>query len=373
MTKIIFSVLTGILLIFAAIIPVTGELPKIKTNEILGNKKIMDEYPLPPPISVDMILEESICRRMSVRSFTGQAITDDELSTILWAAYGVTENGNRSIFNPDGTYSTIIYVIRSDATYKYVPENHSLLLFKSGNFLHLGQYTSPIKFGLVWDMNIESDELRGMADIGMIGQNIYFDANALDLGTVTTGLYVEDLYQLGIPSNEKPEIIMPLGHPSASYSFTYDPLSPSNLPQVVNNTLSLEDAINNRHIIDVWDDIPLPLLEQSQLIWGSYGYSYLIDNVNHKRHRTLPSAIGYYPFKVFAANHSGVYQYQPATHSITEILQGDQREEIKNCVEYNDIMIDTASFIIIPLLFHFLIPISEVLNIRDFGIMRMVQ
>jgi len=296
------------------------------------------------------VLEESICRRMSVRSFTGEAVTDEELSTILWAAYGYTENGNRSIFNPDGTYSTIIYVIRSDATYKYVPENHSLSLFKSGNYLHLGQYTSPIKFGLVWDMDVESDELRGMADIGMMGQNIYFDANALDLGTVTTGLYVEDLYQLGIPSNEKPEIIMPLGHPSSPYDFTYDPLPTSNLPTVINNTLSLEDAINNRQIIDLWDDIPLSLLEQSQLIWSSYGYSYLIDNVNSKRHRTLPSAIGYYPFKIFAANHSGVYQYVPSTHSITEILQGDQREEIKNCVEYNNIIIDTASFIIIPFL-----------------------
>jgi len=351
MTKIIFGVLICTILIFAAVLPVTGELPKINPKNVIENiNVIMDEYPLPPPISIDMVLEESICRRMSVRSFTGEAVTDEELSTILWAAYGYTENGNRSIFNPDGTYSTIIYVIRSDATYKYVPEDHSLSLFKSGNYLHLGQYTSPIKFGLVWDMDVESDELRGMADIGMIGQNIYFDANALDLGTVTTGLYVEDLYELGIPSNEKPEIIMPLGHPSSPYDFTYDPLPVSNLPAVVDNTLSLEDAINNRQIIDLWDDIPLSLLEQSQLIWSSYGYSYLIDNVNSKRHRTLPSAIGYYPFKIFAANHSGVYQYLPSTHSITEILQGDQREEIKNCVEYNTTIIDTASFIIIPFL-----------------------
>ena len=197
-------------------------------------------------------------------------------------------------------------------------------------------------------MDVETDESRGMADIGMICQNIYFDANALDLGTVTTGLYVEDLYELGIPSNEKPEIIMPLGHPSSSYDFTYDPLPPSNLPQVEDNTLSLEDAINNRLIVNSWDDNPLSILEQSQLIWSSYGYSYLMDNVNNKRHRTLPSAIGYYPFKIYAANHTGVYQYSPSTHSITEILEGDQREEIKNCVEYNDIMIDTASFVIIP-------------------------
>lgn len=339
------------MMLIATVLPVTGDLLKGNTNNVMEKYNIiLDEYPLPPPLPVDMVLEESICRRMSVRSFTGEAVTDEELSTILWAAYGYTENGNRSIFNPDGTYSTIIYVIRSDATYKYVPENHSLSLFKSGNYLHLGQYSPPIKFGLVWDMNTESDEMRGMADIGMIGQNIYFDANALDLGTVTTAIAAEELYQLDIPSNEKPAIIMSLGHPSSPYEFTYDPLPTSNLPAIVNNTLCLEKAITDRLIIDMWDDVPLSLLEQSQLMWSSYGYSYLVDNVNSKRHRTVPSAVAYYPFKIFTADHSGVYQYVHSTHAITEILQGDQREQIKNCIAYDTIMIDTASFIIIPCL-----------------------
>ena len=155
MNRKILGVFVCTLLIITAVLPVTGKLNKSKTEDVIENINIiLDEYPLPPPISVDMVLEESICRRMSVRSFTGESVTDEELSTILWAAYGLTENGNRSIFNPDGTYSTIIYVIRSDATYKYVPENHSLSLFVTGNYLHLGQYTSPIKFGLVWDMNV---------------------------------------------------------------------------------------------------------------------------------------------------------------------------------------------------------------------------
>ncbi|UCF50055.1 MAG: nitroreductase family protein [Thermoplasmatales archaeon] len=338
------------LLIITTVLPVTGKLNKLETEYFVDYINIViDEYPLPSPLSVDMVLEESFCRRMSVRSFTEESVTDEELSTILWACYGVTENGNRSIFNPNDSYSTIIYVIRSDATYKYVPENHSLSLFKTGNYLHLGQYTSPIKIGLVWDMDIESDELRGMIDIGMICQNIYFDANALDLGTVTTGSYVEDLYELGIPSNEKPEIIMPLGHPSTPYDFTYDPLPEQNLPLVINNTLSLEDAINNRLIKNKWDDIPLSLLEESQLIWSSYGYSYLFDNVNNKRHRTLPSSWAIYPFKIFAANHSGVYQYSPS-HSISEIVAGDQRQKIKNFVESNNITIESASWIIIPFL-----------------------
>jgi nitroreductase len=347
MSKKILGFIISSLFLLTVILPVTGEFNKLETEEI-KEKFITDEYPLPPPISVDMVLEESISRRMSVRGFTSEQVTDEELSTILWAAYGFTGDGNRGIFNPDGIYSSVIYVIRSDATYKYVPENHSLSLYKTGNYLYIGQYdAAPIKFGLVWNKSITSDELFGMSEIGMIGQNIYFDANALDLGTVTTGYGVEELNQIGLPSNEKPEIIMPLGHTSPPYDFTYSPLPPSNLPSIVNNTYSLEDSINNRIIGNNWDNLPLTDVEESQLIWSSYGYSYLLDDTND-RHRTVPSAVGYYPFKVYAANKDGVYLYNPSAHSNSTIVQEDRREEINNSLGSNDIWAASATWIIIP-------------------------
>jgi nitroreductase len=325
--------------------------------DIVSNKEInkidiaeLQYYSLPPPLTVDMVLEETISRRMSVRSFLTDAVTNEELSTILWAAYGFNDNGERNIFSPDGTFSTIIYVIRNDATYKYVPSNHSLSLYVSGNYLHLGQYTSPIKFGLVWDMNISSNETKAMAEIGMIGQNIYFDANALNLGVVTTGMYVDDLYQLGLPANEKPAIIMPLGHPSTSYDFTYNPPPASNLPLITNNSKSLADALNDRTYAETWYDIPLSIREQSQLLWASYGTSYLYDNLNNKRHRTLPSAIGYYPYKIFAVNHSGVYEYLPNTHSSTDVVFGDRRILVNSSIESGSIIVPSSPFILIPCL-----------------------
>jgi nitroreductase len=341
------GVILCMLLITTAGLPVMANLQMSQFDDV---GTIPDEIPLPPPLPVDMVLEESICRRMSVRYFTSELITDEELSTILWAAYGITENGDRSIFSPNGKYSAVIYVIRSEATYKYVPENHSLSLYTTGNYLYVGSYTAPIKFGLVWDMNIETEEMKGMAQIGMLAENIYFDANALDLGTVTTGMGVEDLYDLGLPSNEKPEIIMPLGHPSSPYDFTYNPLPPSNLPGIMNNTYSLADATNNRSIVNTWDNTSLSLLEQSQVIWSSYGYSYFWDNVNNERHRTLPSAIGIYPFKVFAANQTGVYQYIPNTHSINLIVQGDKRQEIQNALAPSNISVIQAPWITVPCL-----------------------
>jgi hypothetical protein len=100
--------------------------------------------------------------------------------------------------------------------------------------------------------------------------------------------------------------------------------------------------------VNEWDNVELTLLEESQTLWCSYGTSYLYDNINNKRHRTLPSAIDIYPFKVFAANQSGVYQYTPATHSISLIVSGDKRELIQNAVANGDINITSSPWIILP-------------------------
>jgi len=303
---------------------------------------------LPLPDFTGRNLELSICRRMSVRAFDGSDVSDQELSNILWAAYGYMSNGKRTIHSVNGKYSASIYVIRRDGTYKYIPESHTLSLFRSGDYSFIGQYdTAPIKIGLVWNKGVSDDENIAMTEIGMIGQNIYFEANALNLGTVTTAQEVDQLYLLRLPVYEKPEIIMPLGHPLDPYDFTYDPLPSSNLPLVVNNSISLEDAINLRNETTIWNDEPLTSIEQSQIIWASYGYSYLIDNLNDKRHRTVPSSHGTYPMHVFAANHSGIYQYVPSSHSVVEIAQGDRRIEISETVESDGVIIQSASWILI--------------------------
>jgi len=350
MKKKLISIMFCMLFIIAALVPVTGRMNLETPGEEQNQSTTRGWITLPDPLPVDMLLEQSISCRMSFHSgYPATPVTNEELSTILWAAYGVTPTGGRTVYSPNGTYSTTIYVIRSDATYIYVPANHSLLLWKTGNYLHLGQNTgAPIKFGLVWNQSIAPDEKAAMAEIGMIAQNVYFDANALNLATITTGMSVSDLFQLGLPANEKPEIIMHLGHPPNMYDFTYNPLPPSNLPSVINNTLTLAEAVNTRQIVYVWNTTELTLLEQSQILWASYGTSYLYDNINHKRHRTLPSAINIYPFKIYAANQTGVYQYTPTTHSLSLIVSGDKRELIQDAVDPGNISVSSSPMILIP-------------------------
>jgi nitroreductase len=347
----LMSILFCMLFIIAAVVPVTAKVEfDLNDEEKNQNDSTRGWIILPDPLPVNMLLERSICRRMSFHSgYPSTPVTDEQLSTILWAAYGQTTTGGRTVYSPNGTYSTTIYVIRSEATYVYHAENHSLLLWKTGNYLNLGQATNaPIKLGLVWNMSIAADEKAGMAEIGMIAQNVYFDANALNLATITTGMSVNDLYDLDLPSNEKPEIIMHLGHPPTPYSFTYDPLPASNLPAVVNSTITLADAVTNRQVVNEWNNSELSLLEESQILWCSYGLSYLKDNINNKHHRTLPSAINIYPFKIYAANQTGVYRYTPTTHSISLVVAGDRRELIEDAVDAGDVVVSSSPWIIVP-------------------------
>lgn len=347
MQKKLVGTIFCMLLMITAVVPATA---KLTMGDITRGDAARDWITLPEPEHVDMLLEQAICQRMSFHySYPATPVSDEDLSTVLWAAYGITSTGGRTVYSSNGTYSTTIYVIRDDATYVYVAANHSLRLWKTGNYLYIGQGTgAPIKFGMTWNMSITPDEKAGMIDIGMIAQNVYFDVIALGLATITTGMGVSGLADLVLPASEKPEIIMHLGHPPSPYDFTYEPLPVQNLPPVINNTITLADAVTNRTIVNKWDNVTLSLLDESQTLWCAYGTSYLKDHINNKHHRTLPSAVDYYPFKVYAVNQTGVYQYNPAAHSVSLIVAGDKRVLVQAAVAHDDIEVSSAPWIIIP-------------------------
>ena len=205
------------------------------------------EKELPPPLEVDMILEESIFRRMSVREFTDEPVSDEYLSTILWAAYGLKNDGGHTISKINNHHAAIIYVFDDEAAYKYNPLNHSLVLYKEGDFRGNKvriQYEAPYQLGLCWDTNI-ADPNQGGVELGQIGQNIQFMANALDLGTVVTGEIPPAIEGLGLPENEEGLIIMPLGHPKVQYDFIERPMWISPLPKIKESTKTLTYTLNN--------------------------------------------------------------------------------------------------------------------------------
>jgi len=277
---------------------------------------VSSDYPLPPPMTVDMNLEESIFRRMSVREFTEEPVTDEELSTVLWAACGFIDGEKQTISGIDGVHAGIIYVLNEDAAYKYDPLNHSLVFYRAGDWRDIvgWQYEAPIQLGLCWDTD-KADANFGGAELGQIGQNIQFMANALDLGTVVTGQIPPAIDPLEIPENEEGMIVMPLGHPEHPYNFKYRPLWISLLPRIKESSMSLTTALEERNDGTSFAG-EVTRKEISHLLWSSYGFSYYLDKSESemnplKRHRTVPSAHGYYPLYIYAVTESGIYKYYP--------------------------------------------------------------
>jgi nitroreductase len=274
------------------------------------------EYPLPPPLTTDMIVEKSMFRRMSVREFTNETVTDEELSTVLWAACGYQSDGGRTIAGINETYSGILYVLKEDAAYTYNPENHSLVFFKAGDWRDIvgWQYKAPIQLCLCYDKN-KADAKFGGAELGQIGQNIQFMANALDLGTVVCGQTPPAIKPLGIPGNEEGIIVMPLGHMIYPYDFKNRPFWISTLPRIQTSSQSLSTALDERTEGTSFTGT-LTSNELSQFLWCTYGFSPYIDRSGQeknavKRHRTVPSAHGYYPLQMYAVTEKGIFYYQP--------------------------------------------------------------
>ncbi|MGD0781171.1 MAG: SagB/ThcOx family dehydrogenase [Dehalococcoidales bacterium] len=91
---------------------------------------------------------------------------------------------------------------------------------------------------------------------------------------------------------------------------------------------SIEEALWGRRSTRNFSAETITLEQVSQLIWAGQG----ITDPSGKR--TAPSAGALYPLKlyVFIGNvtgaAAGVYVYDPATHSLTRIIDGDQRQAL---------------------------------------------
>jgi len=345
--KLISVVVIGFCIV--AITPVNGMQSLLTDNKRSASSLNIDDLLLPPPEDIDIPLEESIMERMSMRSFTDDPVTDEELATVLWSAYGLRDDGELTVPKFNGEHASIIYVLKEDAVYTYDPDAHSLVFYKEGDYRSIvsHQYEAPMCLGLCWNTDI-ADENFGSAELGAIGQNIYFAATAIGLGTVITAEIPPAINPVGLPSNHHGMGVMPLGHLEFDYNFVYKPMLFSFLPRIINSDVGLTEALENRKEVTSWDSESINRADLSHLIWASYGYSYCLDQSDSgnpvKRHHTVPSAHGYYPFRIYAVTKTSVSQYIYGIYNIDTLglpvvsfllprALGDKRDDIAQASE----------------------------------------
>ena len=115
-----------------------------------------------------------------------------------------------------------------------------------------------------------------------------------------------------------------------------------------NSETSVEEALSKRRSVRDYTIEPLSLMEVSQLLWAAQG-------ITEKTHslKTAPSAGALYPLEVYlaAANvkdiSAGLFKYDPGSHSLKKIVDGDKRQDISDASLRQDAIEECSAIIII--------------------------
>ncbi|MEM0202814.1 MAG: SagB/ThcOx family dehydrogenase [Archaeoglobaceae archaeon] len=206
-----------------------------------GNGKVSDykdfgeRIKLPEP-SLDgkKSLEKTLAERRSIREYSNEPLTIQELSQLLWSAQGITDpRGFRTAPSAGALYPLEVYVVVGrvegvkPGVYRYVPQNHEIVRVLEGD---VREELSTSAVGQKWVKDAAIDIVitavyerttskygeRGIRyvhfEVGHVAQNVLLQATALDLGAVPVGaFYDEKVKKLLNLSIEEPLYIIAIG------------------------------------------------------------------------------------------------------------------------------------------------------------------
>lgn len=154
---------------------------------------------LPPPVMAGgMSLMQALEARRSVREYADRPVSDQDLSNLLWAAWGVNrpQEDGRTVPRWRDAYLLDVYVIRADGVWLYEPKTHRLLFHMAGDLR--GQTTTGQPFVATAPLNlayaIDTSKITGESEddknatagatAGVTGQSVYLYCASAGLATV---------------------------------------------------------------------------------------------------------------------------------------------------------------------------------------------
>ena len=149
--------------------------------------------------------------RRSVRAYTNEPVSDEDLQLILEAAMQAPSAANEQPWE--------LVVIRN-------PD----ILAKIGSINSYAAYASNAPMAIMVCLNLGKEKISGMGiiDVNLAAENILLAAHALGLGAVYTGVYpIKDRMSkfqelLGLPQNVLPIGLIVMGHPKLNVRKTED-------------------------------------------------------------------------------------------------------------------------------------------------------
>lgn len=195
--------------------------------------------PLPTPTCRGgRSFESTLERRRSIREFTDQPLSLAEMSQLLWAAQGVTDNaGHRTSPSAGALYPLEVYLVARNVrdllagVYRYNPGEHELERVFEGD-LSSALYTASLRqdfvrdcpgiivISAVYERTTWKYGKRGeryiFMEVGHVAQNVSLQAVSLNLGTVVVGAFDDERIKriLKLDKEEKTLCLIPVGRPA---------------------------------------------------------------------------------------------------------------------------------------------------------------
>jgi SagB-type dehydrogenase family enzyme len=188
---------------------------------------------LPRPARSGVVsLEEVLSQRRSAREFSPGALTERQLSQLLWAAQGViSAGGYRTAPSAGALYPLEIYIVLSSGFYHYDPPRHRLDRLLPDD-LRPALYRVALEQQSIREAEVvfvmtavyeRTAQKYGAArslryvhlEAGHAAQNLLLEAVALGLGAVSIGAFHDTEVQkvLSLPWNHEPLYLIPAGKP----------------------------------------------------------------------------------------------------------------------------------------------------------------
>ncbi len=185
-----------------------------------------------PEVTGTVALESALAQRHSVRAFSPDPLTREEIAQLMWAAQGVTHGpGYRTAPSGGALYPLELYAVTRTSTLHYLPDGHQVQEWRTvQGWQRLVDLTpsaeavssAPTVFVVAAAVRRTAAKYGGQSrryvdlEAGHCAQNLLLQAVSLGLGAVTIGAFNSDRLArfLALPSWQEPIYLIPVGRPA---------------------------------------------------------------------------------------------------------------------------------------------------------------
>ncbi|MEN6489205.1 MAG: SagB/ThcOx family dehydrogenase [Smithella sp.] len=182
-----------------------------------------------PRLKGEMSLEEALSSRESIRDFSSEPLTKEELSQLLWAVQGATRDGDTRTTPSAGALLPLeVYVVLQEGVFHYSPKEHCLsrhseqdlrepLAIAALEQSFVQEAPAVFVIAAVYERSAENYGPRAdryaKMEAGHACQNLLLQAVSLGLGAVPVGAFQDRIVRktLQFPLNHEPLYLIPVG------------------------------------------------------------------------------------------------------------------------------------------------------------------